>query len=109
MSDDSMKAATVEHTPTPWEVHEVEDSGEVVSRGMRQVGGKGINKGEEFELFDKADADFIVRAVNAHDDLLAAARMALARLVLPEHEYARQYEGNVLMRLDAAIAKAAGR
>jgi hypothetical protein len=54
-------------TPEPWEVDTVEDgpSGDVIARGMRQVGGSGINKGIEIEMFEEADADRIVACVNA--------------------------------------------
>lgn len=79
--------AKTKGTPLPWEVHEVEDAGEVISRGFRQVGGMGINTGEDVELFSKADAEFIVRACNSHDALVAAlkeSQTVLGMLVRPE-------------------------
>ena len=52
---------TNEHTPTPWRVH---------------ISG-GIVTAREYEyvpIFQAANESFIVRAVNAHDDLVAALR-----------------------------------
>jgi hypothetical protein len=65
-----LKMARNKHTPGPWEVHEVFEHDEVISRGVRQVGGKGINTGEDFEMFSEADA----RLIAASPDLLKAAK-----------------------------------
>lgn len=58
------------HTPEPWEVHEVHDNhygdNELISRGFRSsVTGKGINTGENYEMFSAEDAERIVQCVNA--------------------------------------------
>lgn len=58
-------------TPGEWEVHEVTDYDEVISRGMMVKGGRGINRGEEFELFGEDDAALIVALRNALPSLLA--------------------------------------
>ena len=61
-----------EATEGPWCVDEIEDHYDepyVCSRGVRSKKG-GLNKGEEFELFDENDADFI-----------ATARTAMLRLL----------------------------
>ena len=60
----------ITHTATPWEVHEINDGhigdNEVISRGFRSsVTGKGINTGEDYEMFSAADAERIVQCVNA--------------------------------------------
>ena len=64
------------HTSLPWAVREVYEDGIVVSRGIEDVHGVGLNKGSEFELFDKDTAEFIVKACNSYDDLLEACEKA---------------------------------
>lgn len=54
-------------TPGPWEVYENtedcgQEDGEIASRGVRQIGGAGLNKGVEYELFSAADAHLIAAA-----------------------------------------------
>jgi len=55
-------------TPGPWQMREIggeypEDGCEnVISRGIETAAGEGLNHGEDFELFDHADARFIVHA-----------------------------------------------
>lgn len=56
-------------TPGPWEVREVTDyygcSDEeptLISRGVAQAGGRGINTGEEFEMYSIEDANLIAAA-----------------------------------------------
>jgi hypothetical protein len=64
-------------TPGEWEVHEIEssemycdDCDKIVSRGIRTPEG-GLNKGVEYELFDKADAELIAAARNHLPALIA--------------------------------------
>ena len=67
------------HTSLPWAVREVYEDGIVVSRGIEDVHGVGLNKGSEFELFDKDTAEFIVKACNSHDDLLEACERYVSK------------------------------
>ena len=82
------------HTPLPWKVDFADEPHWPIGYApgypvCRMVRGPVGADGE-----DRANAAFIVRACNAHDDLLAAAKMAVKR------------EGDYLGALDAAIAKA---
>ena len=47
-----------------WEPHDITDDGEAISRGIKVVGGKGLNNGDEYELFSEEDAGFIAAAGN---------------------------------------------
>lgn len=84
------------HTPGDWITHNDIDGTEVVyvaeghqiiayvptgRNSMRQTGGR-------LPVFEegKANAEFIVRACNAHDDLLAVCKMVLVRLELEAFE-----------------------
>lgn len=72
-------------TPGPWHVHEVDHHEDGVhSRGVAGPDGRGINRGEDVELFGEADADLIVAARNALPVVLArmAAADALAAAVV---------------------------
>lgn len=51
--------ARAKATAGPWKAHEIYDEGDVVSRGVSQAGGKGLNHGEDCELFSTEDAAFI--------------------------------------------------
>ncbi len=90
-----------DHTPTPWET---DWSGQI-----RQAGG------EELFIADfgpnEPNAAFIVRAVNSHEELLAAARKAFD--VLREASFVSgliesQYD-DALKSVGEAIAKAEGK
>lgn len=96
------------HTATPWEVHEVRDDGEVISRGFCQVGGKGINRGECYELFSEEDAEFIVRACNCHDELLAALKAMVASYDGLRDMLSSTVVLEKLKAADAAIQQATG-
>jgi hypothetical protein len=113
--------ATPAHTPTPWEVHGPVKEGTLnlvdgktskmrdVGYGIRGVEPKmfggtviGIEKG-----LTKANAAFIVRAVNAHDDLVSSASDLLKVL---QSRFMRTgcsvIEEAAIKCLRAAIAKA---
>lgn len=77
-----------QHTPTPWYVY--------AGGGIRTMD-------EEYvPLFQAANAAFIVRAVNAHDDLVAAlTRIANHPWLGPEASYVMAKSAK------AALAKAA--
>jgi hypothetical protein len=103
------------HTPTPWETEiSVSNYGLL---GIRKANGSklgicsvigadgahnpryGISADEA-----KANAAFIVRAVNSHDDLLAACKELLRLSEISDEEWAPQIKANNSAR--AAIAKA---
>lgn len=73
---DDLRAA--KHTPTPWSIHP-EDGSYIVKLPYSRVGGIGIastEMGNEWNEWDQceANAEFIVRAVNSHDALIAAGQ-----------------------------------
>lgn len=86
-----------EHTPTPWKA-----SGNGIHKGIRCVATTDYidrRSGEEFKEAC-ANAEFIVRACNAHDDLLAACEAICG--VFEGQEDAPLY----VLKARAAIAKA---
>lgn len=99
---------SAEHTPTPWLIDEDvfdEDEIEITSQdrldnsmcGIATIQVGGFN--EDVEAQKRADAAFIVRSANCHDDLVAALRSV--RKNIPEGA------GTAFMIIDAALAKAA--
>lgn len=101
------------HTPTPWETVELnpeswhiwpnngKDTFRIATCYCHQLGGEDA----------KANAAFIVRAVNAHDDLVAALRKLIGDF---ESEIHNEYDGTSMLEdrlaeIDyarAALAKA---
>jgi hypothetical protein len=73
------KEQVAKPTPGPWEVREVIDDDVIISRGVRQVGGRGINQGVDIEMFSEADA----RLIAAAPDLLAALKQVLEHVEDP--------------------------
>ncbi len=73
------KQAPAPHTPTPWRI--VDDSELTIAdaHGGSAIAYLNMDPNEKVRY---ADAAFIVRAVNAHDDLLAACKDALRKLDL---------------------------
>lgn len=103
---------TNEATPTPWHVEIRSDDGEIVGGDDSWVATVGTS------AVDEANADLIVRAVNAYQPMLDALREAEAELdTLVEFEYRRGPDesgvnGTTESRLEtvrAAIAAADGR
>ena len=94
---------TAQHTPTPWDTN-----GFLSNDGIRIY----HRQDEVAHLSDigldqdvlEAHAAFIIRAVNAHDDLLAALKEARNFVLATPFAAPTQ-----LARIDAAIAKAEGR
>ena len=91
-------------TPRPWKIHK----GDTVLGGPNNVG---ILCDYEYGIDREtaiANAALIVRAVNAHDDLVIAAKDAVILLVeiakLPGAN--RMASGSVVLKLIAAIKKA---
>jgi hypothetical protein len=90
------------HTPTPWEIYE----GGAIGHG-KNYGIKGV---AEAHLWPD-DAAFIVKACNAHDDLVAIAREALAVVEHGGGSFAMGEKGKnygIEDRIKAALAKAEG-
>ena len=50
------------HTPGPWVIYEETYDNEVIARGIQGADGLGLNYGEEYELFSKANAHLIAAA-----------------------------------------------
>lgn len=101
------------HTKLPWHIGERSGNagfriyaGEQPIAEIRYIRGESCSKkGIEEE---KANAEFIVKAVNCHDDLLAASELAVAEI---EAELACQPDlglEQALERLGAAIKKSKG-
>jgi hypothetical protein len=76
-----------EHTPTPWKVD---------GASVRGASGEWLFD----EWFVPANAEFIVRAVNAHDDLVAALKEARAGI------WSGCDTVRSIAKIDAALAKA---
>lgn len=98
----------MKHTPTPWS-YGTKISGSENHKGfyIRSKGGTyilhEIHPLDEDGKEGQANAAFIVRAVNAHEELLSAAKNLLA------HPYDREgVNFDAKNRLEVAIAKAEG-
>lgn len=96
----------MDHTPVPWRVREHPQSAEeFFISAPRPKGHPYENVTKEIEVMSderyptkRADADFIVLAVNAHKEMLVALEVAL-----------QWCAGEVRSQLLAAIAKGKGR
>lgn len=69
-----------QHTPTPWATeHLKQDWNGDASYTMKGAGGEQLMSNPAYYPWapDREDADFIVRAVNAHDALVEALERAL--------------------------------
>ena len=91
------------HTELPWRVSESKREPNLVKIGTGDGGWLGLahvfgDSDEEAE----ANAEFIVRAVNCHDDLLEACRRAMEAM----QKHAPIYFNTDICRLQAQIAKA---
>lgn len=91
----------IQHTPTPWKI-EIEEEGYISIIGSRvnQVWGNQVAL-TPMKKEDKSNAEFIVRAVNSHEELLAAAKWALATM--------KNHSTSVKVALENAIFKAEAR
>ena len=87
------------HTPTPWELHQDED---LKSWFIWAKGNMAASLPRRTDGVDKANAEFIVRAVNSHEALLNKLKHAQARLFV--------HEGNSELydEIGKAIAQAEG-
>jgi hypothetical protein len=100
------------HTPTPWETFSTRSNGEVCiydKRKPHQLVASAIQSDREYTAAD--NAAFIVRACNAHDDLLAACKAAFNSLAAfldyaPDVAHKCYEPQDALSKLRAAIAAA---
>lgn len=109
---DTMKGR--EHTPIPWTVDpEFEDQAVIGPDGV-QVADCSITCHPKFgkrnDVINAANAEFIVRAVNAHDDLVKALEAARgyiqAKIVnLPRPQRDGSRENSVLKQINAALSR----
>lgn len=102
----------VEHTPTPWLVDTLDKTGymRIVQDDKRFFEVKDLNPLVGL-IGNSNDAAFIVRAVNAHEELLQAAKNAcnvLAGLITGDLKEIRA-DSPALQQLRSVIAKAEGK
>lgn len=105
---------TTKHTPTPWSIHWLMGTGNYhwISRSSNEEDRVCLVEtfaptDGDMEAVGKANAAFIVRACNSHDELVAALELALSHM--PDNE--RLYYGKDNGDLDTvkqALAKAKG-
>lgn len=96
-----MTAEQQGHTPKPWKVFTTPDGLKVVGIGSEDGGGicdAGFGIWAWKEPEGLANAELIVRAVNCHDELLAALKTCREMVGHPDN----------IAFIDAAIAKATG-
>ena len=109
-----------EHTPVPWE-HGSRGNARFVVYGGKAVHGKAIcvmrstqadPPDHPLNLEADANAEFIVQACNAHDELLAALERQCALLeamaLVPNANHVKRDIGVMLTAARAALAKAKG-
>lgn len=68
----------VKHTPTPWEVSRTHSADWIVAAGELIAICEETNEQKTSAI---ANAAFIVRAVNSHEDLLGALKLANEKLI----------------------------
>lgn len=97
-----MGAGLNDHTPTPWQVMKREGK---MHFGYRIVNPAGDAECGNWTVAEKVpwkeDAAFIVRAANAHNDLLAACKAMVARMRNGHTDLSE-----AAFEMEAAIAKA---
>ena len=97
-------AKQAQRTPGPWSY----TKGSATPVGfMNVIRGRGANVGEVFAQSNGiglANAEFIVRACNSHDNLLAA--LCSARDALSDLNQSENDDGALLLQIDQAIERA---
>lgn len=79
------------HTPTPWEIVWERDTDHNPPKRAESVGPVEAdhNHWSGWTVCDEADAEFIVRACNSHDDLLAVLERVAELIDCREHAFGR--------------------
>lgn len=108
---------SVKHTASPW--HIVWHDDHIEGRGIIRANVHVRNHKHEYVALTsefnsknwKVDAEFIVRACNAHDDLLEAAKKAIKTMnfYMKSDLDRRMVDCDTFDELSAAIAKAEGK
>lgn len=100
-----------QHTPTPWHVGDGKAARIIYGQDGYAIADATVYHGRHGGA-EEANAAFIVRAVNAHDDLVAAlrkARNAISEEVLAagdeDHPTIARH-ARIIDEIDAALAKA---
>lgn len=105
---------TITHTPTPWKLengHSIIADHPFKGAPVATTYKLADNGRAQQQIPQEANASFIVRACNAHDELLAAATSALnlMRMTYSHATDIPKAADTVLPALEAAIAKAEGK
>jgi len=99
------------HTPTPWEARKYTAEGDyaIARVGYMPIAAMGPEEDRDAEQVE-ADAEFIVRAVNSHDDLLEACKevLRIRDCKLSAANGGWSDAADIWAKVDAAIAKAQG-
>ena len=102
---------TQQHTPGPWQWHPLGKLYFVPQKDFSVICNVGINQNVACSI-KESDAEFIVRACNSHDALLAALEGAqsVIRKTLPELEADSTaiYAGEWLDTINSVLAQARG-
>lgn len=113
MSDST--TPVVAHSPLPWRKAFSENQQWLVVNGLGDDGDVIARIPRFKDFIDQADAEFIVRACNAHDELIAALRAIKRRIHfigMPQEPFrdddAPDWRKEIAL-LEAAIAKADGK
>lgn len=101
------------HTPTPWDLScHTYDGQQLIDIGTKTTTVAIITESEETWLEDRANAGFIIRAVNMHDELVKALEKAQCDLELSHMREAddevRVELGKTIIKVREAIKKARG-
>lgn len=103
---------TGHHTPTPWETGCLMNKVEVLPNGWNVpmcIADCGAKNSPESNDEQCANAEFIVRAANCHDELLTATKKALRRMMTITNSYPTKHADKMLIaQLGKAIAQATG-
>lgn len=101
------------HTTTPWKQtgSYFDADGRLVGRAL-QMKGNNLEADEKEEALSKANAAFIVRAVNSHEELLGALKMAAdlcENHLIDFKKYGLTCDADILKRYKDVISKAEGK
>ncbi len=95
-----------QHTPTPWHTEQASDGHFMIHE---TEGKSGVHEISLAHVKEERNAAFIVRAVNAHEELLATCQALISELRWTSKN--GQFPGmdKVIAEADKAIAKAEGK